>query len=151
MEWTHGFHVAHVLRSGSTAKVQTSNTIKCWLQFWKSILKSWQPTNEFFEGFQYIRWSISKTGKDKPCCSTVQQEVSKISVEHVVKVSMQPGLLESWINRKWGIQCYRIALMNCLIHFSPGKIFADNFVMCFFFFFNIPPNYFFQIEHGLSK
>lgn len=24
-------NVAHVLRSGSTAKVQTSNTIKCWL------------------------------------------------------------------------------------------------------------------------
>ena len=52
------------------------------------ILKSCQPTNEFFEGFQYIRWSISKTGKDKPCCSTVQQEVSKMSVEHLVKVSM---------------------------------------------------------------
>ena len=38
--------------------------------------------------------------------------------------------------------------MNCLTHFSPGKIFADNFVI---FFFNIPPSYFFQIEHGLSK
>lgn len=115
-----------------------------------SILKSCQPTNEFFESFQYIRRSISKTGKDKPCCSTVQQEVSKMSVEHLVKVSMQPGLLESWINRKWGIQCYRITLMNCLTHFSPGKIFADNSVF-FFFFFYVPPSYFFQIEHGLSK
>ena len=38
--------------------------------------------------------------------------------------------------------------MNYLTHFSPGKIFADNFVI---FFFNIPPSYFFQVEHGLSK
>ena len=30
----------------------------------------------------------------------VQQDVSKMSVEHLEKISMQPGLLDSWINRK---------------------------------------------------
>ena len=31
--------------------------------------------------------------------------------------------------------------MNCLTHVSPGKIFTNNFAI--FFFFNIPPSYFF--------